>query len=117
MHSSGLPKSSTSPLPKWSEIYFEAVSETDEHESLVKLEFAANALDDRMGELRRCIPHPPQELEDLESALTYVRLLLLASSQIGRSSSVDKRVNSAGDPDGQIRRLSRTIEPRCDMSR
>jgi len=53
-----------------------AVLEADEQKALIQLERAINILQDRLVRLRRNPSENPQEVQDLNSALTYLRLLL-----------------------------------------
>lgn len=76
MHSSGLRTNSSSPLPEWYNTYLTAVLEPDEQKALIQLERATKVLEDRVVQLRCDPPEDPQEVPDLSSALTYLRLLL-----------------------------------------
>ena len=76
MHSSGPSTSSPSQLPEWYKTYLSAVLEADEQKALIQLERAINILQDRLVRLRRNPSENPQEVQDLNSALTYLRLLL-----------------------------------------
>lgn len=103
MHSSGLPENSTTPSVQWRGIYFTAVSERDEQKSPIRLRLAAKVIEDRIVELGSGIV-APQELEDLGSALVYVRLLLIVYSPIRQSSLIERRTQN-GDPDRPIKHL------------
>lgn len=64
------------PLPNWYQLYFAAVMEADESKALQQIGRACRAIEDRMIELR-CNPlDNPHEIQDLNCALTYLKLLL-----------------------------------------
>jgi len=68
------------PLPEWCQAYFVAVLEPDNLKALVQIERAADAIADRLSQLRCGVPEYPQELQDLNSALIYLRLLSKTST-------------------------------------
>jgi len=69
------PKMVSAPLPEWYQSYFEAVLEADESRMLLQIERAAKAITDRLVQLRYGVSEYPQEFQDLNSALIYLRLL------------------------------------------
>jgi len=60
----------------WYQIYFAAVLETDQNRALVKIERAQQAMRARLVELKRIPLQDSIEVQDLDSALTYLRILL-----------------------------------------
>lgn len=69
--------SRTHPKPSnWYQHYFAAVTEPDNDRALLKIQRAQQAMQERLVQLRR-LPHPESsELQDLNSALTYLWVLL-----------------------------------------
>jgi len=63
--------------PEWYHLYFEAVLEADAYKALIQIERASRAIEHRLGELRFRLPDNPNEIQDLNSALTYLKLLVL----------------------------------------
>ena len=76
MPSQALKKNSSSPLPEWYNAYFTAVLETDERKAAIQFKRAVNVMEDRVAQLRCNTADHCEELQDLASALTYLRLLL-----------------------------------------
>jgi len=64
------------PVPSWYQTYFAAVVESDEAKALTQIEQAGRAIEDRLIQLRCASPGNSQEIQDLNCALTYLRLLL-----------------------------------------
>jgi hypothetical protein len=60
----------------WYQVYFAAVTEPDNHRALLKIKRAQNAMQERLIQLRRLSSRESTELQDLNSALTYLRVLL-----------------------------------------
>jgi hypothetical protein len=69
------PKAAATQPPEWYQIYFLAVLESDESKVLLQIERAGKAITDRLVQLRWGAAENPQELHDLNSAFTYLRLL------------------------------------------
>lgn len=64
-------------VPEWYQIYFAAVLEADEWKAAIEIGHAARAIQDRLRQLRSGGPENSREIQDLNSALTYLKLLLL----------------------------------------
>lgn len=64
------------PLPEWYQLYFAAVLEADESKTVGKIGRACQAIEDRLTELTSEAPDNPHEMQDLNCALTYLKLLL-----------------------------------------
>ena len=62
--------------PEWYDIYFTAVLEADEWKALIEIGRAGKAIQDRLRQLRSSAAENVQEIQDLNCALTYLRLLL-----------------------------------------
>ena len=75
MHSPRL-KPNPKPVPEWYDIYLKAVVEADESKALLQIERASKAIEERLFQLRSGSPGLPQEFQDLNCALVYLRLLL-----------------------------------------
>ncbi|HEV2397640.1 MAG TPA: hypothetical protein VGS27_11910 [Candidatus Sulfotelmatobacter sp.] len=60
----------------WYQIYFAAVLETDQKRALLKISRAQNAIQERLEQLRRKPANEINEVQDLNSALTYLSLLM-----------------------------------------
>jgi hypothetical protein len=84
MQASRVKASPTTPLPEWYNTYFLAVIEADEEKALIRLERAERVLQHRQIQLQSSAPEDPQEPEDLDCALTYLRLLLENMNPAGR---------------------------------
>ena len=67
---------SETPLPDWYQLYFAAVLEADDSKTVVQIGRACKAIEDRLSELRCGSLDNPHEVQDLNCALTYLRLLL-----------------------------------------
>lgn len=61
---------------KWYQMYFAAVMEADEGKAVMQIRRASTAIEERLLELRYCSPDNLHEIQDLTSALIYLRLLL-----------------------------------------
>ncbi len=64
------------PLPEWYQLYFAAVLEADESKTPGKIGRACQAIEDRLTELTSEALDNPHEMQDLNCALTYLKLLL-----------------------------------------
>ena len=64
------------PTPEWYQVYFSAVLETDEGKALIEMGHASQAIADRLRQLSSSAAENAHEIQDLNSALTYLRLLL-----------------------------------------
>jgi len=64
------------PTPEWYQVYFSAVLETDEGKALIEMVRASEAMEDRLRQLSSSATGNAEEIQDLNSALTYLRLLL-----------------------------------------
>jgi len=64
------------PAPEWYHAYFTAVLETDEGKALIKMGRASRAIEDRLRQLSGSAAENAREIQDLNSALTCLRLLL-----------------------------------------
>ena len=62
--------------PEWYHVYFTAVLETDEGKALIEMGHASQAIADRLRQLSSSAAENAHEIQDLNSALTYLRLLL-----------------------------------------
>jgi hypothetical protein len=67
---------SSQPVPEWYDIYLKAVVQADESKALLQIERASKAIEERLVHLRSGSPGLPQEFQDLNCALVYLRLLL-----------------------------------------
>ena len=79
MQSASYVHPATSPAPQtpeWYEIYFAAVLEADESKALIEMGRAGDAIKDRLRQLSSSVAENAREIQDLNSALTYLRLLL-----------------------------------------
>lgn len=65
-----------SPRSNWHQIYFAAVLETDQKRALLKIRRAQKVIEIRLRELMRVEATESIEIRDLNSALTYLALLL-----------------------------------------
>lgn len=63
--------------PAWYHAYFLAMVEHDRGKALLEIENARNAIQQRVQEIRGVRPSNPREMQDLDSALTYLDILLL----------------------------------------
>ena len=63
--------------PAWYQSYFSALLESNQNRARVKIEQARKTVQERILELRfDSIPGNSGEVQDLQNALTYLRLLL-----------------------------------------
>jgi hypothetical protein len=63
--------------PAWYQSYFSALLESNQNRARVKIELARKTLQNRILELTfNSIPSNSGEVQDLQNALTYLRLLL-----------------------------------------
>ena len=62
--------------PQWYQMYFAAVLEADEWKALIEMERADSAIRDRLHELAGSGPENAHEVQDLNCALIYLRLLI-----------------------------------------
>jgi len=62
--------------PAWVQSYFMAVMESNRNRALPQIELAQKAIHDRVEELRSHPAGDAGELQDLNSALTYLGILL-----------------------------------------
>ena len=60
----------------WYQIYFAAVLETDQKRALLKISRAQKAIRERLEQLRGKRGNGISEVQDLNSALTYLSLLM-----------------------------------------
>lgn len=60
----------------WYQIYFAAVLEADQTRAALKMESARSAMCERLLELRRTPSPNAVELQDIDSAMTYLTMLL-----------------------------------------
>ncbi|HEV3510758.1 MAG TPA: hypothetical protein VGS05_03580 [Candidatus Sulfotelmatobacter sp.] len=65
-----------SSTPAWYRSYFFAVVESDRNRALPQIDLAQKAIHDRVAELRANPSSNPRELQDLNSALVYLGILL-----------------------------------------
>ncbi len=63
------------PNPVWYQIYFAAVLERNRTRALIRIERARSAIEARLLELRSRSATSPREIQDLKSAMIYLRLL------------------------------------------
>lgn len=64
------------PDPEWYQLYFVAVLEVDEWKALIEIARAGKAIEDRLQQLTSSAADNEREIQDLNSALIYLRLLL-----------------------------------------
>ena len=69
--------------PRWYHVYFLAMLEHDRSKARPQIERARQAIRDREAELQYHSPHDPREMQDLNSASTYLCILL---QHIGKES-------------------------------
>lgn len=62
--------------PRWYQIYFAAILESDQSKAALLIESAQGAIRDRLAELRAAPPANSREGQDLDSALMYLGILL-----------------------------------------
>lgn len=70
------PRSATGMNSAWYRIYFAALLEADHDRALIKMGNAQKVMRNRLLELRRSPPQDPGELQDLDSGMTYLALLV-----------------------------------------
>lgn len=75
------------PIGDWREVYFAAVLETDGRHAMLKILSARKAMQDRLLELQVAASISPDELRDLQSALTYLDILF---SYLEESASAER---------------------------
>jgi hypothetical protein len=66
---------SEAPLPDWYQSYFTAVVESDESRARINMERAVKDIAHRLAQLKCGSPNHPEEVQDLNCALIYLRLL------------------------------------------
>lgn len=63
--------------PGWYHAYFVAMCESDRHRALLEIEHARHAIQERLRELHQLPPCDPREMQDLNSAMTYLGILMM----------------------------------------
>jgi hypothetical protein len=72
----GVKSSGEQRVPVWYQIFFEAMQERDRFRALPQIERARRAIRDRVNELRSFPLENVNEVRDLDSAATYLCILL-----------------------------------------
>ena len=68
--------SAVKPNPVWYQVYFAAVLERNQGRAMLRIERARSAIEARLLEVRSSCANGPREIQDLKSAMIYLRLLL-----------------------------------------